>query len=93
MPGQGDGEIVCRLQHADLDDMQEYEAISYVWGDTNIGRTITCNGYAFEVTANLFLALQRFRKPDHPRFLWVDAICINQQDLDKRGREFDTEGG
>lgn len=87
MPGKEHNQITCRLKQADLQNALTYEAISYVWGDAAIRRTITCDGSSFEVTANLFLALQRLRKPDAPRFLWADAICINQQDVDERGQQ------
>jgi hypothetical protein len=39
------------------------------------------------LTTDLFLALQRFRRLAQRRILWADAICINQQDLDERGRQ------
>ena len=39
------------------------------------------------VNVNLHCALQRFRLPSHPRLLWVDEICINQDDKAERARE------
>lgn len=60
MSGQRDDKIVCKLQHADLNGFPQYEAISYVWGDATIRRTITRDCCAFKVTVNLFLTLQRF---------------------------------
>jgi len=34
----------------------------------------------FDVRPNLYTALCTFRLEDHPRMLWIDAICINQGD-------------
>jgi hypothetical protein len=36
------------------------------------------------VTKNLYLALLRLRHPETERTLWVDALCINQVDLDEK---------
>ena len=39
------------------------------------------------VTQNLATALPYLRKEDKPRVLWIDAICVNQQDLAERARQ------
>ena len=39
------------------------------------------------VKPNLFSALQHIRRTDRDVILWVDAICINQQDKRKRGHQ------
>ena len=39
------------------------------------------------VTENLAKALPYLRKEDEPRVLWIDAICVNQQDLAERGHQ------
>ncbi|CAO2653288.1 Nn.00g026990.m01.CDS01 [Neocucurbitaria sp. VM-36] len=43
----------------------------------------TCT--TLEVTSNLHCALLHLRNEDSPRTLWIDAICINQQDAAERG--------
>jgi hypothetical protein len=40
-----------------------------------------------QVNKNLFSALQRLRKEDKQRVLWVDAICINQMDFPERAHQ------
>ncbi|KAK0717950.1 heterokaryon incompatibility protein-domain-containing protein [Lasiosphaeria miniovina] len=57
-----------------------YEALSYVWGDSDEPYTVSMNGCDFAVTANLHAALLRLRDAVFERILWVDAICINQTD-------------
>jgi hypothetical protein len=37
-----------------------------------------CNGEEALVTLNLYSMLLRLRHTEHPRQLWVDALCINQ---------------
>ncbi|KAI0844790.1 HET-domain-containing protein [Daldinia vernicosa] len=39
------------------------------------------------ITPNLLYALQRFRMPTEARMIWVDAICINQEDDDEKSRQ------
>jgi hypothetical protein len=41
---------------------------------------IVINGRRFDITVNLECALRHLRRLDAKRPLWVDAICINQQD-------------
>ncbi|KAI1124977.1 hypothetical protein F5Y10DRAFT_284608 [Nemania abortiva] len=69
----------------------DYVALSYCWGDHDIREDIYVNGRTFSVTRNLFLALKRLRnsyevRKKHLR-VWVDAICINQNDLAERAIE------
>src|SRR4051812_31986925 len=61
-----------------------YEAVSYVWGQNLDVRKIFLNGHIVLITANLEAALRHIRLEDKPRILWVDAICINQSDVNER---------
>ncbi|TVY16139.1 Heterokaryon incompatibility protein 6, OR allele [Lachnellula arida] len=68
----------------------DFAALSYVWGDENVTGTIVVNGQEREVTANLEEALRAFCSRDEFTGgfkLWVDAICINQNDIVERGRQ------
>lgn len=64
-----------------------YEALSYTWGDPSPVFTIQINGDRLPVAHNLFFALQYLRHETDPRDLWIDAICINQQDLKERSEQ------
>ncbi|KAF7945879.1 uncharacterized protein EAE97_004917 [Botrytis byssoidea] len=63
-----------------------YEAVSYVWGDPNNTLPIFVDKRQFQVTVNLHAALLRLRDHSFERILWVDAICINQNN-DKERRQ------
>lgn len=39
------------------------------------------------VPRNVFFALQYLRHEGNTRTLWIDAICINQEDLDERSEQ------
>ena len=64
-----------------------YDTLSYVWGDANTKRIIYVNGSPFPITANLHIALRFLRMKSEARLLWVDAICINQYDLQEKNHQ------
>lgn len=64
-----------------------YEALSYVWGSTENLTDIKVGNDCLAVTRNLAKALPYLRYKDKPRTLWIDAICVNQQDLKERGHQ------
>jgi hypothetical protein len=73
---------------------KEFMALSYVWGDTNDRRDLMVVGLGgdptpkrLSVTANLAEALPYLPWPDSRRILWIDAICINQEDMDERAEQ------
>ncbi|RMJ06672.1 hypothetical protein CDV36_013732 [Fusarium kuroshium] len=80
LPGHFDDEITCNLDIHSISDDDKYEALSYTWGDANDVRSILVNRIHINVTANLKVALQYLRRPSEPRVLWIDAVCINQND-------------
>lgn len=64
-----------------------FEALSYVWGSENSKCPIYLDGHEFTVKANLYAALSHLRDQFVDRVVWVDAICINQDDKNERGRQ------
>ena len=79
--------IKCNLVEVTLDNHPVYEALSYVWGDPNIQATLQVEGASLKITTNLELALRYLRLPDKPRTIWVDAICIDQSNIEERNRQ------
>lgn len=58
--------------------MIEYEALSYHWGEPAFTHPLRCGETVLGLTLNLAsAALQNLRLADRPRYLWVDALCIN----------------
>ncbi|CAF9938934.1 hypothetical protein IMSHALPRED_001144 [Imshaugia aleurites] len=72
--------IVESLNYDDL----HYTALSYTWSGPVSERAIIIDGVPFRITENLKLVLLRIRGPTRPKNVWVDAICINQDDLEEK---------
>lgn len=78
--GQHNDPIHFSLVSVSLDSNPTYEAVSYCWGDRSCRQDVSCMGTSMSITTSLWGALQEFRHSDTPRILWVDGICINQDD-------------
>lgn len=77
--------IICRLYPQLLSQNPQYEALSYTWDKKESEpRFITLNGESFTVQENVERAIRRLRQRKTPRTVWIDAICINQDDTDER---------
>ena len=84
-PGKWGDEIECSLKTVSLDDDPSYEALSYVWGDPKLPeKTISLQRRRFQVTPSLESALRHLRHEETERTMWVDAVCINQDDMGER---------
>ncbi|KAK4494597.1 hypothetical protein PRZ48_013953 [Zasmidium cellare] len=80
-----------------LDDSRHgwgtFAALSYVWGSIELPkRHIALSGSKFEVTLNLHNALTRLVRlvredESFPRRVWIDAICIDQGNVDERNKQ------
>lgn len=71
---------IVRLQSAPV-----FETLSYAWGQPELISSISIDGRRpLGITANLEEALHRLRLPDRSRTLWIDAICINQDNVEER---------
>lgn len=87
-----DDVMVCTLSVKLFEDMPQFEALSYMWGpetppDERL--EIFLNGVRFPVRANLLGALRYLRSEtgSSARLFWIDAICINQEDIEERNRQ------
>ncbi|EMR89263.1 putative heterokaryon incompatibility protein [Botrytis cinerea BcDW1] len=83
--GVDNAAIKCDTYVVSLSTRPQYEALSYVWGGQGTEKdTIWIAGTKFEVTKNLHNALCNLRLRNSVRTLWIDQICINQDDPDEK---------
>ena len=87
-------ELCCDLIHTGLGDenLPNYSALSYVWGNPLMERPITCNGRKKLITATLESALRHVVRHNPHDYLWADQICINQLDSKERSQQVNIMG-
>ncbi|RMZ76198.1 hypothetical protein DV737_g4919, partial [Chaetothyriales sp. CBS 132003] len=88
--GDGDGNqhlIACDLEHTSI-TQTSYSTVSYAWGDPDDPtRRILVDGCTFNVRKNLYELLRHVHRYHAGRAIWIDAIAINQTDLDEKSRQ------
>lgn len=86
-PGIKNDEIRCQLRTCNYSAKIPYTALSYAWGDATKVEKVQCNGKEIGIASNLHQALLDLRDADRERVLWIDALCINQDDISERGHQ------
>jgi hypothetical protein len=87
LPAEDLEDIQLVVECVELDNCVSYEALSYCWGDPLVKTTVRCNGESLLVTTNLKSALLYLRHKTEERLLWIDALCINQEDIQERSQQ------
>jgi hypothetical protein len=78
------------LRVACLESSPSFVSLSYVWGPkSSPSHTITCSlestyEYKLEITKNCYDALCQIRNRFGAVTIWVDSICINQEDEEEK---------
>ncbi|KAI1034355.1 hypothetical protein LB504_004540 [Fusarium proliferatum] len=74
------------LRTVDLQTLPKFTALSYVWGHDS-SHKIACNGGDINITQSCYEALASLRESCRPLRIWVDAICINQEDNSEKEQQ------
>ena len=88
-------DIWCEIFQAELNEREppaSYEALSYTWGTPDKTHSVTMNGAKLRVTFNLYIALRYLRDKAEARILWVDALCIDQENKNEREHQVQQMG-
>jgi hypothetical protein len=67
-------------------DPPRYIALSYTWHEESLPKTfrpVLINDQYLNVSLNLWNFLQNYRETAGERIIWIDQICINQDDTDE----------
>ncbi|TVY52582.1 Heterokaryon incompatibility protein 6 OR allele, partial [Lachnellula suecica] len=74
-----------------LANLPPFETLSYCWGTSPLSLPITVDSQTLHIKPNLASALREFRRSHREaleqRTLWIDAICINQEDVEERNQQ------
>lgn len=62
-------------------------AISYAWGDARNTKRVELDGSLIPVAVSLYGALEALRQKAESVLVWVDVLCIDQQNRDERTRQ------
>jgi hypothetical protein len=98
LPSNGDGQIRCTIKHVTTD--ATYTCLSYVWGPTELdSHVILLNNRPFFVRKNLwdFLSVASLNKinldfSQATKSLWIDVLCIDQENLSERNHQVQQMG-
>lgn len=96
-----DRSLCCSISTHLLDELPPFQALSYTWGAPVAGGTLldrfnaeSCNGYyldcdghSLQIAQNLHDALLQLRSNVNGLPLWVDAVCVDQEDQDERSAQ------
>lgn len=96
-----DAPLRGKLKEIELDHPSNcFEALSYVWGHELDAYTLSCNGQSLLISRNCEVALRNLRslhfknqtRKRVSRPLWVDSICIDQQNTSERNQQVQRMG-
>jgi hypothetical protein len=81
-------QLMGLVRVVNLDDIPSFMSLSYVWGKKEHyeAHTIYCRpqGFSLDITEGCNSALIHLRKRYGSLTVWIDAICINQDDGDEK---------
>jgi hypothetical protein len=73
--------VQCDMIHTSLYQPPQYTAISHRWEPAGATQEmILIDGGLFSVSRTIHSLLMANRSNLHPRYFWIDSICINQDD-------------
>lgn len=83
--------VDCDFIEVTPKDAQEYEALSWCWGTGKFDKILRLHigdiAYWFAISLNLKQALLALRHEHKARYLWIDAICIDQSNTEERNEQ------
>jgi hypothetical protein len=92
---QEDAPLRAHLAEAELtaeDWKPAFGALSYTWGAPVFDTELVVDEKSLRITKGLAAALKRLRPVDGTFLLWIDQVCINQQDMTERNSQVKLMG-
>ncbi|KAJ3520222.1 hypothetical protein NM208_g13804 [Fusarium decemcellulare] len=95
LPGSAEDDVSISFSITSIDNAsRNYEALSYTWGRQSCrsSQRVYVNGDVILVSCNLWEALKGLRAENEARDLWIDGLCINQDDMSERSSQVTMMG-
>ena len=86
LPQSGPHKLQCNLAAGNINDA-DYIAVSYEWGSAADPVLISVNSKPVIVRQNIYKFLLTMRKLECTKYLWIDALCIDQENIEERNRQ------
>jgi hypothetical protein len=85
-------QVHCEAYQASLDDLTTtgrpvFVAASYVCGDQTPTQNIHCGQTSIDIPQNAYDVLVHLRLESRPRLIWIDFLCIKQDDSRERSHQ------
>ena len=84
LPGQESDHLAGQVITVDPESAPRYVALSYIWGppceEGQDPQFILLDNITIELRPNLDSAMRALRRLDQDIHIWIDALCINQDD-------------
>jgi hypothetical protein len=90
LPGKENSPLQCNIIQSRRKRIKAlYEALSYAWGEANFTQRLSEAGTNtfISITESLHEALQALRDEKSSRWLWVDAVCIAQGNIQEKNHQ------
>ncbi|KAG8532905.1 uncharacterized protein KY384_002783 [Bacidia gigantensis] len=76
------------ISEHDIDEDVSYDCLSYVWEKIHTRKLLWLDTfYLITISENLDMALRCLQLKDKDRLIWVDFLCINQDDFEERRQQ------
>ncbi|KAK6711399.1 hypothetical protein SNK03_005788 [Fusarium graminearum] len=87
--GSDGQQLEASIKNVELDPDHPitYTALSYCWGIAVERIEVPCDGEMLSITSSLHEALVEITKSRQNEALWIDQICINQEDMDEKSEQ------
>lgn len=87
-PGEEKENLKGSIERHKLNDTKkQYTALSYVWGSTEQDSELWIEEHCIPITRSAEILLRRVRDAREPMRVWLDAICINQEEQEERSHQ------
>ena len=88
-PGKENDPLLGEIGSTPLEQAQPFNAVSYHWGKKLKAHSLSTSDGRLPITESLHQALRRLRSETKEIVLWVDAVCINQDNPHEKAMQLE----